>query len=69
MEKPPIKSRKYLGDPIEEGNCVDPELGDSVAEGGGLVLTGGSLLAGGFEEERHPMPNKAHKSPVVLGSG
>lgn len=51
-----------LGDAIEEGNCADSERG-------GLVLTGGPLLTGGFEEEGHPMPSKAHESPVVLGSG
>ena len=66
-KKSPSKSSKYLGYAIEEGNCIDPELGDGV--GGESVLTGGSLLAGGFEEEGHPMPSRAHKSPVVLGSG
>lgn len=69
--------RKYLGTEL------GPELGGKTVEGGileliggidseGPLLTGGDwvkTLLAGIEEEGHPMPSRAHRSPVVLGEG
>lgn len=57
------------GDNVPEGKVTEVPLGDAIEEANCADSEGGLVLTGGFEEERHPMPSKAHKSPVVLGSG
>ena len=53
--------------PVVEGSPEEGGKSVLIGSGGSRVETG--PLLPGLEEEAHPIPNKAHKSFVVLGSG
>jgi hypothetical protein len=79
--RPEIKEGKMMY--VVLGMELDPELGGRTVEGGTLELvggidSGGPLLTGGdwvetllagIEEGGQPIPNREHRSPVVLGGG